>query len=301
MDTIENSVKEIANLAREGDGGKVIHVKAPDYDGPDVPLIVRPTGNGSVAVESAKKLLDEYRLAPERRKGTAKALTLASFIALTSRHMDADSALFAALTGENPSLTAVFDYNTIDHAPRFGQHRASYEFPLSDEWKQWRGKDGVVMSQGDFAAWIEDHIAELASPLDAEVSQYEGLFKTKIALPSDMITLSRGMAISVEARSVEARVLQSGEVQVSYEEVHKDGRGEKLLVPGLFIVKIPLFVEAEDVRLLTRLRYRVLGGKIAWSYQLYRPELVMREVMSLAVEKAAQDTGLPMYEGTPEA
>jgi hypothetical protein len=49
------------------------------------------------------------------------------------------------------------------------------------------------------------------------------------------------------------------------------------------------------------LRYKVLGGKIVWSYQLYRPELVMREVMSLAAEKAADDTGLPMYEGTPEA
>ena len=300
MDTIENSVKEIADLAREGDGGKVLYIGAPGYDGPEVPLIVRPTGNGSVAVESVKKLLDEYRPAPERRKGTAKALTLASFIALTIRHMDADSALFAVLSGDKPSLTAVFDYNTLDHAPRFGQHRASYEFPLSHEWKQWGNRDGQVMSQGDFAAWIEDHIAELASPIDAEIAQYEDLFKTKIALPSDMITLSRGMAISIEARSVEARVLQSGEVQVSYEEVHKDGRGEKLIVPGLFIIKIPLFVDAEDVRLLTRLRYKVIGGKITWSYQLYRPELVMREVMSMAAEKAAQDTGLPMYEGTPE-
>jgi uncharacterized protein YfdQ (DUF2303 family) len=301
MDKIENSVKEIADLVREGAGGRVLHVTAPDYDGPAVPLIVRPTGNGTIAVESAKRLLDEYRPAPERRRGTAKAFTLASFIALANRHKDADSALFAVLGGDRSSLTAVFDYHTVEHAPRFCQHRAVYQFPLSDEWKLWTIGNGVTMTQGNFSAFIEDHIAELAAPSDGEIAEYEPTFKTKIALPSDMMTLSRGMAVSVEGKASEARVLQSGEVQVSYEEVHKDGRGEKLLVPGLFVVSIPLFVGGADVRLLTRLRYRVNGGKISWLYQLYRPELVMREVMSLAAEKAAEDTGLPMYEVEPEA
>jgi uncharacterized protein YfdQ (DUF2303 family) len=300
METNENHVKEIADLARAGSGATIGNLK-PDFSGDDVQLIVRPAGNGAVLVESAKKFIDEYRPAPERRKGTAKMLTIASFVDFANRHKDKDSALFAVLDGAQPSLTAVFDYHTIERAPRFGQHRALYQFPISEEWKGWQAQDGKAMAQGEFAAFIEEHVAELAAPEDGERSEFERIFQTKIALPSDMMTLSRGMAIAVEAKVSEARVIQTGEVQVSYDEVHKDGRGEKLTVPGLFVVKIPMFVAADPVRLIARLRYRMRDGKIVWFYQLYRANLVMREATANAAEIVRTGTELPLFEGLPES
>lgn len=290
----ENNVKDIAKLARDGDGAKLVSL------GGGVQVLSIP-GDIGVEVQSIKAFVDEWRTAPERRKGTAKMLTLESLTAFVNRQKDGGSALFATLDGPAAGLTAVFDYHQIDGAPRFGGHRALYAFPQSPEWQAWKGRDGKAMEQDAWAAFIEERIAELSAPLDQERTDYESLFQTKIAVPSDLITLSRGMQISVESKVRDFRVLQSGETEISFEEVHKDGSGAKLIVPGLFVIRIPLFVDGVPIRILARLRYRRVEGKILWFYQLYRADLVMREAMRNDAETVARDTALPLFEGSPEA
>src|SRR5262245_42426316 len=63
-------------------------------------------------VEEAKKHLDAFRLRPALRSGTTVLHDLASFIAWTKRHMDADSVVFADDTSmTQASLTAIVDYD----------------------------------------------------------------------------------------------------------------------------------------------------------------------------------------------
>ena len=55
---------------------------------------------------------------------------------------------------KSPSLLAVYDYNHGGEKgdPRFGQHRASYSFPLSDEWQAWMRAGALeAMTQEAFA------------------------------------------------------------------------------------------------------------------------------------------------------
>jgi uncharacterized protein YfdQ (DUF2303 family) len=291
----EDRIKEIAELARKAAQIAVVDI------GNGISVLSRPDHAGGVQVESLKRLIDEWRTAPERRAGAAKLLTLESLIAFVNRHKDDGSVLFAALDGGSPSLSAVFDYHTLANEPRFCKHRAAYAFPISDEWKAWSASNAKAMSQGDWALFIEEHIAELASPHDQERTDYERLFSTTIATPADLITLSRGMQVTVESKVRDFRTLASGEMEITYEEVHKDGRGEKLIVPGLFIVSVPLFVDAEKTRLVARLRYRKKDSGIVWFYQFYRADAVVREAMRQDADKAASETGLPMFEGSPEA
>lgn len=293
-------VQKIIDIARLAAGAQLLTVTEPSVREEPIPLIVRTTKDG-VVVEPVQALLDAWRLAPKSRQGSANAETLASFIELIKRHKDNDSAIFAGITSAYPSLTAVIDYHTKDHEPRFGQHRICYLFPLSPEWRAWRAMDGKSMLQGDWAAFVEEHIAELASPLAAEKSEFERLFQTKIATPAELITLSRGMQISIEAKIKDIRTLQSGEVQVAYEETHNDAAGVKLVIPGLFVLQIPLFLDGEPVRITARLRYRRDGAKIVWFYQLYRPDLAMRAQLEADLQRVADETGLPAYEGSPEA
>lgn len=269
----------------------------------DLPVhfVAVPVGGGKVEVQSLKPILDQFRTRPERRKGSARVNTIASLIDLTNRHKDDGSVVFADIDAAAPSVFSVFDYHQKDLTPRYGTHRAVYAFPLSDEWKAWLAKDAASMTQGDWAAFIEDHIADLSAPLDAERSEFERLFQTKIATPADLVTLSRGLQISVESKVRDFRTLQSGEVEISYEEVHKDGSGQKLVVPGLFVLNIPLFVDAERTRILARLRYRKANGSIVWFYQLYRAKQELRAAMRLEAERVASETSLPLFEGTPEA
>ncbi len=260
-----------------------------------------PRADGGRDIVSLEKFREELRDAPKRIKGTATAATVASFIDLVNRHKDAASALFGAFSTNGGALTAVIDYPANGASPRFGQHRIRYAFPVSPEWAAWSAADGKTKTQTEWAEFIEDRIADLAAPDDAERSAYEGPFSTTIATPAELITLSRGLAVTAEARVKQTRVLSSGEVEISYEEVHKDASGDKLRVPGLFIVRIPLFVGDDPTRLLARLRYRVKDGKIVWFYQFCRADVVVLDAMVRALEDAAKATALPAFEGSPEA
>lgn len=297
-------IKEIVELARDASAVQIFDVIEPTIRAEPIPLISRPytgaQGEHGVSVDSIKSKLDEWRTAPERRAGTAKMLTLESLIGFANRHKDEDSVLFSTLDGSAPSIMAVFDYHKVDLSPRYGKHRAVYSFPLSEEWKAWKAMDAEVFAQGDWAAFIEEHIAELAAPYDAERSEFERLFQTKIATPAELITLSRGLQVTVESKVSEFRMLQSGEAEISYAEVHRDGSGQKLIIPGLFIVSVPLFVDAEKTRLIAHLRYRKKDSGLIWFYQLYRADAIVREAMRQDSDKAAAETALPMFEGSPE-
>ncbi|TIO37463.1 MAG: DUF2303 family protein, partial [Mesorhizobium sp.] len=78
------------------------------------------------AFKSVKGLIEEFRQAPDRRKGTATVETLASFIALVDRHKDENSVLFGKTVWPDPKLTAVLDYDKQGVAARNRSHRIVY-------------------------------------------------------------------------------------------------------------------------------------------------------------------------------
>lgn len=296
------AVESIAELAKQASGATVLKVETGGLGKglpPTVPMLFdhRAGGNG---LKALKDEIERFRIDPDRRRGTARAATLKSFIDLINYHKDGSSALFAKAEWPSPSLTAVIDYHTEGHDPRHLEHRISYEFPVTDEFKAWIDHDGKPFSQAEFAAFIEEHAAELASPFAAEKSEYEGLFKTQFATPNVMITLSRGLQVNVEMVVKNAVMLQSGEGEIQFAEEHLDKRGEKLTVPGLFMVSVPAFLDGEPIRLPARLRYRVSGGKVAWHYQLYRWKFWLRDRVQKDLGDVAAETSVKTFEGSPE-
>lgn len=242
-----------------------------------------------------------FRQSPARRKGTAKVDTLASFIDLTNRHKDANSALFGKTSWPQPALTAVLDYDSADSEARNRDHRIVYAFPLTEEFKAWVGNNAKPMTQTDFAVFLEDHAAELAAAEDGERSTYERLFKERFATPSELIELSRHLEVFVSAKAKHGIRLQTGERQIEFSEEHQNAKGEKVTIPGIFMVSVPAFIDGEAVRIPARLRYRIAGGDVVWFYQLYRWEFYLREQVGHDLKHAAAETGLPSFEGAPEA
>ena len=263
-----------------------------------VPLVFDRAGQ---VFKSAKALVEDFRVAPARRKGTARADTLASFIALGDRHTDAQSALFGETSWPNPKLTAVLNYDAEGAEARFGDHRVVYAFPLTEQFKAWVGANGAAMPQDVFAGFLEEHAAELAAPTDGEVSEYERLFKERFATPSEVIELSRHLEVFVAAKAKQGVRLQTGERVVEFAEEHQNAKGERITIPGIFMVSVPAFVDGDAVRIPARLRYRISGGDIKWFYQLYRWEFFLREQVGHDLKEAADKTGLPAFEGAPEA
>lgn len=280
------------------------------------------------SVESVADLFERYRTRPVRKSGIAKALTLQSLIDLTQRHQTEHTAVFADTNWRQPSITAVIDYHEIDQvvgdvvpegadptsldaaladdvaiepgAPAFGKHRIHYAFPLSEEWQAWVKQDGKPMEQADFAAFIEDHIAELSAPTDAERIWLERDFQTMVATPAQLIQLSRGLQVNINAVVKNVVTLQSGEGQVTFDEQHVGSDGKPLKVPGLFVLNIAPFFMGTAISIPVRLRYRPAGGKVVWFYQIYRPDEHITGRIRADLRKVAEETGLPAYEGSPE-
>lgn len=256
-------------------------------------------------LESIKKFIDEYRTAPERRQGTASFSDLDSFIAHAKRFADADSALFANPLGSSPTLTSVLDYHcaTAKGAPRFGKHRGLYEFPLSDEWKAWRGKHSQGMNQATFAEFLEEHLIDVLDPAVAgeTAKALAGTLGVTFATPAKLLELSRGLSIRVGSTLKSASNLQTGEMQVQFESAHTDERGTPLKVPGAFVVGIAVFKNGAPYQLPVRLRYRLKNNELFWFFELYRHDAVFDHAFKESCAKARAGTGLPLFFGTPEA
>jgi uncharacterized protein YfdQ (DUF2303 family) len=298
-----DAIDRIKALAAEGTEPKLVMIPTAGF-GPDLPSQV-PVLWDRAAQEPIPviDIIEDARQAP-RRRGTAKATTLASFVDLVNRHKDSDSAIFAATSWPGPKLTAVIDYHTRDGEARRAAHRIVYDFPITKEFNAWIQGDGKPLSQVAFAAFLEDHAAELAAPYDAEKSEIEPRFKERFATPAELLDLSRELEVHEGSKVKQGVRLQTGERVVEFTTEHTNSKGEKVNIPGIFIVSIKPFLEGdrpvEPVRLVARLRYRISEGALLWFYSLYRWEEVLRERIQLDLLRTAKETGLPCFEGTPE-
>jgi uncharacterized protein YfdQ (DUF2303 family) len=255
--------------------------------------------------EGVKEMAEKWRLHPERRTGAAETETLASFIALVNRHKTADkSVVFAKASWPRPSLLAVLNYHPDkpDAPANWLDHLVGYEFPTSPEFTEWLDHNGAdnCMDQGRFAHFVEDRIADISEATEDEKRRLEPLFRTKFALPFEMIELSRGLEVHENARVKNAQTLQSGERELVFETEHVSASGDKLTVPGLFMVAVRAFIGGEIVRVPARLRYRISGGALIWFYDLYRWEDILRDRVVGDLAIVAEQTGLPTFEGRPE-
>jgi uncharacterized protein YfdQ (DUF2303 family) len=279
----------VAGAGREDDGT------------PECMLASVPRGRELLSV---KKYLDEYLEAPERRKGTTEVTTIDSFVDHVKRFADEDSAIFANDDPKSPALLAVLDYHRAGAvaAPRFGKHRTSYQFPVSEEWAAWMAPRDSL-DQASFAAFLEDRIGDVMDPSSVGEGTRADAEKLGINLvgPAKLLELARGLSVRVDSQVAQHVNLSTGETSLAFDEAHKDKAGKPLKVPNGFVVAIPIFRGGALYQIPVRLRYRVRSGSITFSTALHRPEESFRDAFAEACAKAAEATGLPLFYGKPEA
>ena len=260
-------------------------------------------------VVSLKPLRDEYLTAPDRRKGTAVLTDLQSFIDHVNRFKDSDSAIFANTEQPNSAeLVVVLDYHraSAEGKPRFGQHRAAYKFPISEEWKAWTTKTNQ-MTLEQFAEFLEDRVVDVIDPVlipeESATLKLASDLGLGLATPQRLLSLSQGLTIHTKGAVTNATKLSSGESQVHFSEEH-EGRsktGEALTIPGGFVIGIPALRGGAPYYILVRLRYRVDGSKILFWVALHRTEKVWEKAVVEACDTVEAGTGLPLFFGRPEA
>lgn len=272
---------------------------------PDRPISVLEVPAGRT-LHSIKKYLDEYRTRPERKVGTSEMTTVKSFIDQVKRSRDDESVIFANVANRSsPELLAVFDYNESGPIgkPRFGQHRARYRFPVSDQWKAWTGRPLEALSQVDFAEFLEARIMDVLDPttigksLDAFCAQ----LGIKLATPQGLMELSKGLTVHAEHKVHQAVNVGTGETQMSFSENHVEASGAPLRVPGGFAIAIPVFRGGPPYQIPVRLRYRVAGASVKWTLQPQRLDEVWDDTVADVVNNVTTETSVTTLFGTPES
>lgn len=315
--TEQSNAKAILDFAKE----TILPVSletTPDLDKPH--LLTIPNGHH---VEDLSGYYDKFRGAPRRLKGTAHFTDHQSFVQHVNRFKtsvgvatmpdapdDEDAAIvetaistiFATRKESEPKLTAVYDYNVQPGAPQFGEHRAVYDFPKSEEWLAWRGQDKKKMGQAEFAHFIEGRLADISilqrgggdekTPSEILADQ----MRLTIATPGELMELSRGLQVAIKGDVTNAVTLQSGESELHFKEEHTT----KINVPGMFLIGIPVFEGGDSYQMAVLLRYRVSDGAVSWWFEIYRSDITFRAAFDDTVEFVAEQTSLPVWFGSPE-
>lgn len=302
METETNGVIDQARSLVEDYLRPEIETFVEPISGVEAPIVLDRTG----AHVLPASMFDDYRTKPARRKGTATLLDLSSLIVHVERFKDGDTVLFANDDRSNPSLTAVLDYHRAgaDGDARFGQHRARFAFPVSDEWKAWTGANKKQMAMIDFAAFLEDRIIDVLddpSDLPEDMQRFVKAIGGNIATPTKLMEISVGLKVHEKSNVGETVNLATGEGEISFVATHTDGAGKPLKVPNLFLIGIPVFKNGPAYRIAVRLRYRKREGGLLFWYELWRQEPVFDDAFGEALERVRTETGLPVLLGSPEA
>lgn len=320
----------VARIVRDHIKPEIVKVNGQD-DNPETEILILPDGQGGLKAHGVKPYLDPYRRRPERRVGTAKLTDLDSLIGHVNRFKDGGSALFAIDDREAPAMVAVLNYHPegAESDPRFGDHKARYDFPLSDEWKAWRGVDGETLEQIDFAEFLEDRIVDVMAPpnfltaradpnatdtpepdvdpggvaqsADRRLFDLVTKIGGKVCGPARLMELAKGLKIHDQQTVKEIVSTTTGEAQLQFETAHRDSEGKPIQVPNLFLLAIPVFHNGPLYRVPVRLRYRLRAGRISWGLNLHRPDIVQDHAFDEACDRAAEETACPLFFGQPEA
>lgn len=234
--------------------------------------------------------IESLLVAPTRKRGSVVTTDSTSFIYYTKKHGSLDDCtIYAEINSEQSvfNLVAVINDHGAD-AAQWRDHRCTFKPKQSVEWARWLGKNKAVMSQADFATWLEDNLPDIATvpgmPTGAEV-----------------LTMALGFEATSDKR-VKSRInLQNGGVQFEFVEDETKDTRITMKVFERFTIGVPVFDGSSDAYPIeARLKYREKDGKVNFWFELIRPDRVFKTAVTEQLECIKGETGFPIISGKPE-
>lgn len=148
------------------------------------------------------------------------------------------------------------------------KHTAALNLKLSREWGEWLAIDGKLLSQTEFAEFIQDHISTIAAP--------DGGLLVDICE-----TLTGKTDVAWKSQSLSG----NGQRKFSYEEVVDGKAGPKgdLPIPTELTLVLRPFQGGEAIAIVARFRYRMREGHLAMGVKLVEPEKALEDAFAQIV------------------
>lgn len=219
--------------------------------------------------------------------------TTNSLIHYVDRFKRPETSLFADIDANR--IVAAIDYHagpgrsrqlrqeateTVERAERVA-HKASLTLPFSVEWKVWTGIDGQLMSQLDFARFLEENGGDVEAPSGAE-----------------LLEVCRDLQAR---RKVDfTKVVRTASDNESFEysdDTQASTRKGDIEIPTKFLLRLPVYFGGESVELYAFLRWRLDEGDLKLGIKLHRVESVRQAEFKRIVDQAASSSDVPAYFG----
>ncbi len=151
------------------------------------------------------------------------------------------------------------------------------------------------------ASFLEDHLAEVCPVEDPgpRTTELATLLETAVASASSLLSFSRKSAATVNCFVSEKRDPHTGAVELIFQEEinHVTENRAAIKPPGVFGIALPVLVGGTVYRLPVRLRSKVKGRGVTWSFEVYRLDRAIEAAVDEEVAGFVAATGVPVYRG----
>lgn len=271
-DTPTTEAGVIAALARDAAAAQRQPYIAATADGRS--LLFMPAADGGwVAPED----LSDPNRPPGAPPLIAQGVTLQSLDSLVgyaNRFKTDDTLLFADIKAS--SIHAALDYHGPGKAAHL-RHSAHMALPFSEEWKTWTEANGKLVSQLQFARFLEENAGDIVAPSGA-----------------DLLEVCRDIQAVRKVDFTKAVRTASDNESFEYvDETTATTRKGNVEIPTKFKLEIPVYFGEAAVSLFAFLRWNLVEGHgLQLGVQLHRAEHVRQAVFKDIVTRAADRIGV---------
>ena len=263
-------VTEIRDLTREA---------AQPQTAEPIHFVVAPMG---MQVLSLEKLQFPHGMRPDRITAAPKLQDAVSFCSYVNTFKDDRTRLFADAVA--CSFTALIDYHGVgtERAVEFLSHRATLTLKKDERWNLWLGQNGKLIPQAEFAEFLEDNRADIVTP-DA----------------ATMLEIAMDLQAKSDVNFASKIKTQNGQSTLVYDEtITTTVSTGRIVMPEIFVIRIPVFFGEAPIEITARLRFRISEGKLKFQFNLYRPVEILAKAFDVARAGIAEATKLEVLLGT---
>ncbi|CAN5420523.1 DUF2303 family protein [soil metagenome] len=213
-----------------------------------------PDGRGGVKVIDA----DAWATAPRRPEANRTVTDAASFVAYVNRHATDGTEVWANTPASE--VVAILDaHEGTDKPAGWQKHRLILKLEKTPSWLAWTEIDGKLMSQVDFAEFIEDRTLDVKEPDAATLLEVAHKFVVK-----------KGVDFESGER------LQDGQTRFEYKETISGKVGQKgnIEVPNDLLLVLKPYVGGPPYHVYAKFRYR-LESHLVVGISLVRPKEIL--------------------------
>lgn len=243
----------------------------------DVLTVVTPDGYNRRTID-----LEPYRPVPRRPRGTTTVYDADGFVAAVKQREYEEFPAVVYGDEERMALVAVLN-DDIAGENGWRDYRVDLALRRTPEWNHWKNHQGLG-PQERFAETVEEGLDEIEEPD-----------------PATMLELAQTFHATTTSRFKKGARLQSGQVQVQYEEEidAKAGTAGTILIPETFTLIVRPFFGAERFRVKAWLRFRAVAGKFEIGYKLDRPDEVERQAFVTLRDQVGESLSRSVIAGRP--